>query len=864
MSHLDVALRLRLQNELKAGAREARRDIAGIGEAARGLGKEFGKARGFDQLGRDIEGAGLRARRLDRQLAGLGRARGASGLGPALEAASGHAAELARATARIAGNLDRATGRAAALRAELAGVADAAERAQRASGRVGRMGGRMGMGMGMGVGGRGAGGPVLPPRGGRAGEDGAGAAGALAARFGAGALGIGGGAYAVGALGKKAVSTYADLQSAAKALAITADATDATVAATVERFRTIGPSLGATPQEMIEAAKVFVEAGLDYKTAVDAVVPSLKTARASFGELPETAKAGVAAISNLGITVDALPEAFDRMAKAGKEGNVELRNLARILPAVAAGGSNLGLKGLPGLTDIVGALEIIGKVTASPDEAANRLENLFAKGTADETVRSFEKVGAAMGRTVDLEKEMEAGAAKGESKLAVLLRLTRELTQGNPFRINELFGDMQARQAIEALLKFEAEYDGIRARINAGSKGLVEQDFARATDRLKADFERLGAAWDRLAGRVGEGLAPGVAAATREATTFLERLEQGDTILQRMATRFGPTAGEAAQGNKALGDRAEGVDAWFEENLPWLSGKRWNAAIDARLGTTGQEAGRLRDDAAARRRAAEEAEILARPDAIRGQIGRRQAVLDRSRARAAGEPGLQRNLAERQVQTSEAEIGRLEGELAKATAAVEALKAQRLAEAATIEALARQLQSLDRLSGFGLGGPKGEAGAVGSGRAAFGLGPGGTKAEIKAEPQDLSGTARQTMDTYERAVTAALEQIEAVVKASAARMQSALSFTAAPTIAPTISAPSGGGRGAAPAAAPGGGGAPARGAALRRGGTTITGPIHVHGVTDVASLHRGIQREADRKVREARNDALHDTGNDFA
>ncbi|GJD97879.1 hypothetical protein OCOJLMKI_5118 [Methylobacterium iners] len=105
-------------------------------------------------------------------------------------------------------------------------------------------------------------------------------------------------------------------------------------------------------------------------------------------------------------------------------------------------------------------------------------------------------------------------------------------------------------------------------------------------------------------------------------------------------------------------------------------------------------------------------------------------------------------------------------------------------------------------------------------------------------------------------------------------MKSALSFTATPTIQPRIVAPSSapvGSTGSTPrptaaaarTPAPAGGGDNPRvqSAALRRsGGVNINGPVHVHGVTDVASLQRGLSREADRKARDARDNGLHDLG----
>ena len=137
--------------------------------------------------------------------------------------------------------------------------------------------------------------------------------------------------------------------------------------------------------------------------------------------------------------------------------------------------------------------------------------------------------------------------------------------------------------------------------------------------------------------------------------------------------------------------------------------------------------------------------------------------------------------------------------------------------------------------------------------------------------QDLSEPARQSMASYTAAMTAGVAQATAAVETAAAKMKASLSFTATPTITPRITAPSsaptGGGGGAAPASAPargagGGSSAPKlQTARLRRGGgVNVNGPVHVHGVTDVASLNRGIQREADRRARDSRDNGLHDLG----
>ncbi len=139
--------------------------------------------------------------------------------------------------------------------------------------------------------------------------------------------------------------------------------------------------------------------------------------------------------------------------------------------------------------------------------------------------------------------------------------------------------------------------------------------------------------------------------------------------------------------------------------------------------------------------------------------------------------------------------------------------------------------------------------------------------------QDLSGPATESMQTYQTALSAGVQAAVAVVVAAAAQMKAALSFNATPTITPSISAPraapAGGGAApatASPARATGGTGSSSaaprlQSAGLRsRGGVQINGPVHVHGVRDVASLETGIRRAADRGARDSRDNGLHDLG----
>lgn len=133
--------------------------------------------------------------------------------------------------------------------------------------------------------------------------------------------------------------------------------------------------------------------------------------------------------------------------------------------------------------------------------------------------------------------------------------------------------------------------------------------------------------------------------------------------------------------------------------------------------------------------------------------------------------------------------------------------------------------------------------------------------------QDLSAPATESMQTYSTALQTGVASALAIVVAAAAQMKAALSFTATPTIAPRLVGPSGGSApaSAAPASSSGTASSAPRvqSAALRRGGgsgNTFTGPVHVHGVQDVAGLHREVSRQADARARDNRDSGLHDLG----
>ncbi|MDB5596258.1 MAG: phage tail tape measure protein family [Hyphomicrobiales bacterium] len=305
-------------------------------------------------------------------------------------------------------------------------------------------------------------------------------------------------AYGVVGQMKESVRTWADLEAAVTRLGNTGEVTDDKIKQAIGDFRKLGPAMGMTAKQVASAAEIYVAAGIDFDKAIEATPAALKAAKASGADLNDIASSGVAAMNNLGIQAGGLDRAFDIMAKGGKLGSFELKNMARELPAVASRAKALGLVGEEGLTKIVAMLETTRKTASTGEEAANNLLNFFDKIVSQDTTKHFKKMG------INLEKELKAGATKGKDYIQTTLELVEKVAGTDPFKIAQLFPDRQAREGIMALIKFKDTYRSTVAELKANSIGTNTRDFDRQMKTADEQINKLSSSWDRFRGNVGE------------------------------------------------------------------------------------------------------------------------------------------------------------------------------------------------------------------------------------------------------------------------------------------------------------------------------------------------------------------------
>lgn len=347
--------------------------------------------------------------------------------------------------------------------------------------------------------------PVAPGGGSRPGTRpgrAAAAAGAVAGGAGAGTVSV------LASLGSvvAALNRFGTLEAAQVELAKTTEKTKEEVQPAVDRFLISGPKYGTTAKSLVGAASAYAAAGVDYDTSIASAELTAKAAKAGSVEIDKAAAAAIVFMQNLEVKVSDLERAFDYSIKGGKLGKAEFKESAGVMPELAASGSKIGLKGLSGVRDIIAALTVVRESAATTGQAADFLRDFMEKMSAPVTVKAFKKAG------IDIQKELKDADKKGVSRLDRTLDLAARYTKGDAFKEAEIFGDLQARNAMSGLLKKRDKYEEFKGTIERDAPGTMQVDLAKSMDTFNSSVEKAGASLDRLAVQVGEILAPGARA----------------------------------------------------------------------------------------------------------------------------------------------------------------------------------------------------------------------------------------------------------------------------------------------------------------------------------------------------------------
>lgn len=282
-----------------------------------------------------------------------------------------------------------------------------------------------------------------------------------------------------------------------------ADMTREAVTALGVEARQLGLDTAHGATRITNAVDVLLGTGIfDERQSLDIASPLGKVATAYEADATEVANATAALVGNMKVGVSEVETAYDMMAKSGKEGMFEFKDMAKEFPSLTAGAAAIGLTGTQGLADLLGALQVARMGAASGAEAATNTANYMNKVMAPDAIKKFGAAG------VDIVAEMTAAAEAGVSPLERSLEIVGELTEGGKQDLlGGLFADAEVQKFLRPLLANMEEYRRIRqAALDA--EGVVQADFEARLETPGGAISRFQASIENFNLTVGESLLP--------------------------------------------------------------------------------------------------------------------------------------------------------------------------------------------------------------------------------------------------------------------------------------------------------------------------------------------------------------------
>lgn len=338
---------------------------------------------------------------------------------------------------------------------------------------------------------------------------------------------------------KQTVVRAADVDRQMRRAAITGDAVEGRIASATADVRTIALDTAQPIDKVREGLDQLVASGMDFETSMKALPGVAKTAQASGAAVSDIATTSTAMVDNFAIEAGKIEAAYDILAKGGKLGKFELKDMARYLPSMLPAAKAVGLAGEDGLAKMVAMLQVIRAGTGTAEEAAASANNIFAKMESEETAKKFKKMG------VDLRKEMTNARKDGKDLLSTFVDLSEKALKGDHSKLPQLFTDMEFARGMRALLAGRGKIAGLTDEIR-NSAGTIDADFNRVVKDTQASVDRLSESFDRAKSGVGMFIAALGADQIKDASGALQGFARHLEQVQQTMAEKGKWAGARA------------------------------------------------------------------------------------------------------------------------------------------------------------------------------------------------------------------------------------------------------------------------------------------------------------------------------
>ena len=388
-----------------------------------------------------------------------------------------------------------------------------------------------------------------------------------------GGLGLGiGGAAGAGLIAKETMQLAARVEYERDQLQVLGEYSDEKARLYDKILKPAGARRGVGTMGAYGVFGELMAGGLSAENASAMTDSVLTFAKATRAETTDAGKTAVALQNNMKVGAAEMMDAFDAMALAGKEGQFEVRDMARNAPAIFARMAKLGESGLQGVRGFAAMAQEIRATAGTSDEAATNFENMLDKMTAGDFVRNAKKMG------INVQKVFSDANKRGVSPVLEMLKKIRDVTKGDTFKLKELMPDVQANAALSALVAKIPELEAAIGRYgNAG--GTVMRDFVTATDNATEAWNRFSSNIQTKAEQIGSRFLPSITEAMNRVSQAMEGQEARGAGVE--AISGGDTALEASTREEFFRRYKAAFQKGGDTSDRWMlrASKAWEGAL---------------------------------------------------------------------------------------------------------------------------------------------------------------------------------------------------------------------------------------------------------------------------------------------
>lgn len=223
-----------------------------------------------------------------------------------------------------------------------------------------------------------------------------------------------------------------------------------------KEIRRLAQQTNQTQEALAQGVAIMVANGMKPEQAQKYAGLLGDTATATRASMDDLAQLMFGLKNQLKIETEAdMKAAMDALAHAGKQGQFELRHMARYFPELGAQMASFGATGLNAVKELGMAMQVARKYSGTNEEAARNAANWFSHMTASHTVEQFEKLG------IDYRGEVLKRVQRGQSSLLASLDVVDgyidKVAGGQKIEVKDKKGRVKEtldfRQALEASAK---------------------------------------------------------------------------------------------------------------------------------------------------------------------------------------------------------------------------------------------------------------------------------------------------------------------------------------------------------------------------------------------------------------------------